>query len=45
MLGPGNVVPVVTDDKVIVVAPDRYMTAIDRKSGRQLWRDNSHRYA
>lgn len=44
MLGPGNVVPVVTDDKVIIVAPDRYMTAIDRKTGRQIWRDNSHRY-
>ena len=44
MLGPGNVVPVVTDDKVIVVAPDRYMTAVDRRTGRQLWRDNSHRY-
>ena len=44
MLGPGNVVPVVTDDKVIIVAPDRYMTAIDRATGRQLWRDNSHRY-
>lgn len=44
MLGPGNVVPVITPDKVIVVAPDRYMTALDRKTGRQLWRDNSHRY-
>lgn len=44
MLGPGNVVPVITADKVFVVAPDRFMTAIDRKSGRQLWRDNSHRY-
>ena len=44
MLGPGNVVPVVTDDKVIIVAPDRYMTALDRATGRQLWRDNSHRY-
>ena len=44
MLGPGNVVPVVTDDKVIIVAPDRYMTAIDRRTGRQLWRDKSHRY-
>ena len=44
MLGPGNVVPVVTDDKVIIVAPDRYMTAIDRATGRTIWRDNSHRY-
>ena len=44
MLGPGNVVPVVTKDRVIVVAPDRYMTAIDRTTGKQIWRDNSHRY-
>ena len=44
MLGPGNVVPVITGDKVFVVAPDRYMTALDRATGRQLWRDNSHRY-
>lgn len=44
MLGPGNVVPVITDERVYVVAPDRYMTAIDRATGRQLWRDNSHKY-
>lgn len=44
MLGPGNVVPVVTDSRVYVVAPDRYMTALDRNTGRQLWRDNSHKY-
>ncbi|MDE6160364.1 MAG: PQQ-binding-like beta-propeller repeat protein, partial [Muribaculaceae bacterium] len=44
MLGPGNVVPVITPELVIVVAPDRYMTAIDRTSGRTVWRDNSHRY-
>ena len=44
MLGPGNVVPVITSDKVFVVAPDRYMTALDRATGRQLWRDNSVKY-
>ncbi len=44
MLGPGNVVPVVTPERVYIVAPDRYMTAIDRTTGRTLWRDNSHRY-
>lgn len=44
MLGPGNVVPVISGDKVFIVAPDRFMTAIDRATGRQLWRDNSHRY-
>lgn len=44
LFSPGNVVPVVTSDKVIIVAPDRYMTAIDRSTGRTVWRDNSHRY-
>jgi len=44
MLGPGNVVPVVSDSLVIIVAPDRYMTAIDIKNGKTLWRDNSVRY-
>ncbi len=44
LLGPGNVVPVVTDNKVIIVAPDRYMTALDRTTGCQIWRDNTYRY-
>ncbi len=44
MLGPGNVVPVISKDKVFVVAPDRFMTAIDRKTGKQLWRNNAHKY-
>lgn len=44
MYSPGNVVPVITKDKVFIVAPDRFMTALDRKTGKQLWRDNSHRY-
>ena len=43
MLGPGNVVPIVLDDKVIVVAPDRYMTAIDRNTGKELWRSNKYK--
>lgn len=44
MLGPGNVVPVITEDKVFTVAPDRFMTALDRRTGKQIWRDNSRRY-
>ena len=38
LYSPGNVVPVVTPDRVVIVAPDRYTTAIDRHSGAQLWR-------
>lgn len=44
MLGPGNVVPVISGERVYIVAPDRYMTAIDRATGRTLWRNNNHRY-
>lgn len=44
LLGPGNCVPVLTKDKVIIVAPDRYMTAIDRKTGKIIWRNNSHKF-
>lgn len=44
MLGPGNVVPVLSGDRVYIVAPDRYMTAIDRGTGATIWRDNSHKY-
>lgn len=39
LLGPGNVVPVVTSDRVLIVAPDRAATAIDLKTGVQLWRE------
>lgn len=41
---PGNVVPMVTKDKVIIVAPDRYITAFDRYTGKMLWRNNSHKF-
>lgn len=44
LLSPGNCVPVLAHGKAIIVAPDRYMTAIDMATGRQLWRDNSVRY-
>ncbi len=44
MLGPGNVVPAITNGRVYIVAPDRFMTALDLNTGKQLWRDKSHRY-
>src|SRR5690606_6542308 len=31
--------PVIADNKVFIVAPDRYMTAIDLKTGKTLWRE------
>lgn len=44
MLGPGNVVPVITHGRVYIVAPDRYMTAISLNDGSTLWRNNDLRY-
>lgn len=41
LYSPGNVVPVVTPDHVVIVAPDRVTTAIDRKSGKELWREKN----
>lgn len=41
LYSPGNVVPAIADGKVFIVAPDRYMTAIDRTTGKTLWRNNS----
>ena len=41
LYSPGNVVPVVTPERVVIVAPDRVTTAIDRKSGIQLWREKN----
>ena len=41
LYSPGNVVPVVSPDRVVIVAPDRVTTAIDRKSGKELWREKN----
>ena len=42
LYSPGNVVPAVTRDRVIIVAPDRHATALDRRTGRQLWRHHDN---
>ena len=41
LYSPGNVVPVVTPGHVVIVAPDRVTTCIDRSSGEQLWREKN----
>ncbi len=41
LYSPGNVVPVVTPERVIIVAPDRVTTAIDRRDGSQVWREKN----
>lgn len=42
LFSPGNVVPVVTDQKVVIVAPDRVATAINRATGKQIWREKNN---
>lgn len=37
MLSPAAVWPVATDGKVFIVAPDRHMTALDAKTGAEIW--------
>ena len=41
LYSPGNVVPVVTPEHVVIVAPDRVTTTIDRRSGKELWREKN----
>lgn len=43
LYSPGNVVPVVSDNKVFIVAPDRYFTVLDINNGKQLFRSNKHK--
>lgn len=42
LYSPGNVVPAVTENRVVIVAPDRNSTAIDRATGKQLWRHHDN---
>jgi outer membrane protein assembly factor BamB/Icc-related predicted phosphoesterase len=42
LYSPGNIFPVCSDNKVFIVAPDRYMTAIDIASGKEIWRTSRH---
>lgn len=42
LLSPGNVNPVISNGKVFIVAPDRFMTALSLETGEQLWRTNRH---
>ncbi len=39
LYSPGNIVPAIANGKVFVVAPDRCMTALDLRSGEQIWRN------
>ncbi len=43
MFSPAACWPVAADNKIFVVAPDRYMSAIDYNSGKTIWRSNKHK--
>jgi outer membrane protein assembly factor BamB/predicted phosphodiesterase len=42
LLSPAACWPVMTQDRVFVVAPDRIMTALEARSGKPLWRTGKH---
>ena len=42
LYSPGNVFPVCSGNKVFIVAPDRFMTALDISTGKEIWRTNKH---
>ena len=42
LFSPGNIKPVIANGKVFIVAPDRFMTAIDLKTGKEVWRTKKH---
>jgi len=42
LYSPGNIFPAYSGDKIFLVAPDRYMTALDVKTGVEIWRTNRH---
>jgi outer membrane protein assembly factor BamB/predicted MPP superfamily phosphohydrolase len=43
LFSPAACLPVAANDKIFIVAPDRFMTAIDSKTGQTLWRTNRHK--
>jgi outer membrane protein assembly factor BamB/predicted phosphohydrolase len=42
LLSPAACWPVAANGKVFVVAPDRFMTAIDAQTGKTIWRSKQH---
>ncbi|WP_430809794.1 MULTISPECIES: PQQ-binding-like beta-propeller repeat protein [unclassified Carboxylicivirga] len=42
LYSPGNVVPAVANNKVFIVAPDRYFTVLDLNDGSEIYRTKSH---
>ena len=43
LFSPAACWPVASQGKIFIVAPDRYMTAIDAKTGKTIWRTNRYK--
>ncbi len=43
LYSPGNIVPAISNGKVFLVAPDRYMTALSIIDGTEVWRTNKYK--
>lgn len=43
MYSPASVNPVKANDKIFIVAPDRFTTSLDATSGNIVWRSNKHK--
>ncbi len=43
LFSPGNIVPAISNNKVFIVAPDRFFTALDLKTGKEIWRTGKYK--
>lgn len=43
MLSPAACYPVASNGRIFIVAPDRYMTALDAETGEVIWRENKEK--
>lgn len=43
LFSPAACIPVASANKVFIVAPDRFLTAIDVRTGETIWRTNAHK--
>ena len=41
MFSPAQVIPVITNGRIYLASPDRYMTVLDQKTGEVIWRINN----
>jgi len=43
LYSPAACLPVASNNKIFIVAPDRFMTAVDAKTGQTVWRSKKHK--